>query len=116
MHPNAVADLAKGGWLGAKVRDLAIQAAHKSILSLIGTLCTQEAMIHRLRFGSLRNVRKTQNAIEKLYSLAYHEMYHNLGRHQPCLQLFLPAFFFPSSRPSLLLSCNIAINRHMRLS
>lgn len=55
MHPNAAADLTEGGWLGAKARDLAVQAVHKSTVPLIGTLCTQEAVIHRSQFGSLRN-------------------------------------------------------------
>lgn len=94
MHPNAVADLTEGGWLSAKARDLAIQAAHKSMVPLIGTLCTQEVMIHRSRFGSLRNQRKTQNATEELYSLPDQRICHSLGCHQASLQLFLPTSFF----------------------
>lgn len=54
MHPNAAADLTEGGWLGAKARDLVIQAVHKSMVPLIGTFCTQEAMFHRSRFGSFK--------------------------------------------------------------
>lgn len=33
MHPNAAADLTGGGWLGAKARDLASQAACKSTVA-----------------------------------------------------------------------------------
>lgn len=97
IHPNAAADLTEGGWLGAKARDLATQAACKSTVPLIGTLCTQEVRIHRSQFGSLRN----QHATEKLYSLTRPE-----NMSQPWLP---PAQFAASSACVLLSSSHVLL-------
>lgn len=99
-HPNAAADLTEGGWLGAKARDLVIQAAHWHILY-------PGSHVSQVTVWKLKKPKKKPECHRRaVFTTIPWDM------SQPWLPstqftVFSACLLFPSSCSSLLLTCSI---------